>query len=59
MQHLLPNFIGKQVLLSNGERGVIVMNNTSDIFKPLIKVESEQYRDLSKERTLAINELII
>ncbi|MDT0122632.1 HD domain-containing protein [Paenibacillus sp. RRE4] len=59
MQHLLPNFIGKQVLLSNGEKGVIVMNNASDIFKPLIKVESEQYRDLSKERTLSINELLI
>ncbi|MCG7376586.1 MULTISPECIES: HD-GYP domain-containing protein [Paenibacillus] len=59
MQHLLPNFIGKQVLLSNGEKGVIVMNNPSDIFKPLIKVESEQYRDLSKERSLSIDDLII
>lgn len=35
------------------------MNNASDIFKPLIKVESEEYRDLSKERTLSINELLI
>ncbi|WP_337032034.1 HD-GYP domain-containing protein [Paenibacillus illinoisensis] len=59
MQHLLPNFIGKQVLLSNGEKGVIIMNNTSDIFNPLVKVESEQYRDLSKERSIAIKELII
>lgn len=59
MQHLMPNFIGKQVVLSNAEKGVIIMNNSSDIFKPLVKVESGQYRDLSKERNIDIKELKI
>lgn len=56
--HLLPNFVGKSVQLSNGETGVIVMNNPLDMFKPLVKVD-ETFRDLSKERNLSVEEVYI
>jgi putative nucleotidyltransferase with HDIG domain len=56
--HLLPNFVGKSVQLSNGEKGTIVMNNSLDIFKPLVKVD-DTFRDLSKERNLSIEEVFI
>lgn len=56
--HLLPGFVGKTVQLSNGETGTIVMNNALDIFKPLIKV-NETYRDLSRERNLMVDEVLV
>ncbi|MFE4711931.1 MULTISPECIES: HD-GYP domain-containing protein [unclassified Paenibacillus] len=56
--HLLPNFVGKTVQLSNGEMGTIVMNNPLDMFKPLVKVD-ESFRDLSKERNLSVEEVFI
>lgn len=58
INHLMPNFIGKSVQLSNGETGTIIMNNPLDIFKPLVKVETS-FRDLSKERDLVIEEMYI
>ncbi|ULO05567.1 HD domain-containing protein [Paenibacillus sp. 19GGS1-52] len=56
--HLLPNFVGKNVQLSNGELGTIIMNNPLDMFKPLVKVD-EKFRDLSKERNLSVEEVFI
>lgn len=56
IRHLMPNFIGKRVLMSTGELGVIVMNNTIDIFRPLVKIEGE-FIDLSRERNIAIEEI--
>lgn len=57
--HLLPNFVGKNVQLSNGERGTIIMNNPLDIFKPLVKVNDTTFRDLSRERNLTVEEVFI
>jgi putative nucleotidyltransferase with HDIG domain len=54
--HLLPSFVGKNVRLSNGEKGVIVMNNALDLFMPLIKVDGG-FRDLSRERSLSVDEV--
>ncbi|MBT2291127.1 HD domain-containing protein [Paenibacillus albidus] len=56
--HLLPNFVGKSVQLSNGETGIIVMNNPVDMFKPLVKV-NDAFRDLSKERNLSVEEILV
>lgn len=56
--HLLPGFVGKNVQLSNGEMGTIVMNNPLDLFKPLVKVD-ETFRDLSRERSLSVDEVFI
>jgi len=56
IQHLMPNFIGKRVLISTGDMGIIIMNNPTDVFRPLIKIENN-FCDLSKERHIAIVEI--
>ncbi|WP_212940912.1 HD-GYP domain-containing protein [Paenibacillus antibioticophila] len=56
INHLIPNFIGKKVLLSSGEIGSIVMTNQSDFFRPLVKADS-RFVDLSKMRDIAITEV--
>lgn len=56
--HLLPNFVGKNVQLSNGEIGTIVMNNPLDMFKPLVKID-DTFRDLSRERNLSVEEVFM
>ncbi|AWB44021.1 HD family phosphohydrolase [Paenibacillus sp. CAA11] len=58
VRHMLPNFIGKKVLLSSGETGLIVMNNPADYFRPLVKTEL-RFADLSKEREIDIQEIYI
>ncbi|AWB44920.1 HD family phosphohydrolase [Paenibacillus sp. CAA11] len=57
-RNLLPNFIGKNAKLSTGETATIVYNNPTDIFRPLVKV-GEEFRDLSKERDISIEEIFI
>lgn len=56
INHLLPNFIGKKVLLTSGEIGSIVMTNQTDFFRPLVQTDS-RFIDLSKEREMAITEV--
>ncbi|CAM2971127.1 HD-GYP domain-containing protein [Paenibacillus sediminis] len=58
IQHMLPNFIGKKVVLTNGETGTIVMTNPADFFRPLIQTE-QRFTDLSKERSIAIERVFI
>ncbi|WP_223068468.1 HD-GYP domain-containing protein [Paenibacillus caui] len=58
IRHLVPNFIGKKVLLTTGETGQIVMTNHSDFFRPLVKTET-RFADLSKERETEIQEVYI
>ncbi|NMO95526.1 HD-GYP domain-containing protein [Paenibacillus lemnae] len=56
IKHMLPNFIGKKVLLTSGESGTIVMTNPSDFFRPLVRT-SDRFIDLSKEPDSAIHEI--
>lgn len=56
IKYLMPNFIGKRVLLSTGALGVIVMNNTTDIFRPLVQIET-QFLDLSRDRSVVIEQI--
>ncbi|AIQ70678.1 HD-GYP domain-containing protein [Paenibacillus graminis] len=58
IHNILPNMIGKKVLLSNGDIGEIILNNPMDFFRPLVKVK-EAFIDLSKERSLNIQEIIV
>jgi putative nucleotidyltransferase with HDIG domain len=46
IKHMIPNFIGKHVVLSDGRSGTIIMTNATDFFKPLVQVE-DQFVDLS------------
>lgn len=56
IQHLMPNFINKKVLLSTGDMGVIIMNNPLDVFRPLVQIESK-FVDLSRERHITVVEI--
>lgn len=56
IQHLMPNFIGKRVLLSTGDMGTIVLNNPTDVFRPLVKSENH-FIDLSRERHVSVVEI--
>lgn len=58
IKHMLPNFIGKKVLLTTGETGVIVMNNSTDYFRPLVQT-SGSFINLAKERDIAIVEIYV
>lgn len=58
VRHLLPHFVGKHARLSNGETAMIVWNNPSDYFRPLVKV-NEQFLDLSVERQLTLEEIFM
>lgn len=58
IKHLLPNFIGKQVLLTSGDTGTIVMNNPNDHFRPLVRC-GQGFVDLAKQRDIAIVEIYI
>jgi putative nucleotidyltransferase with HDIG domain len=53
IQHMIPNFIGKSVVLSDGRSGNIIMTNPSDFFKPLVQIE-DQFIDLSHQSALEI-----
>jgi putative nucleotidyltransferase with HDIG domain len=53
IRHMLPNFIGKRVELSNGQFGTIVMTNPTDFFRPLVQAD-EEFLDLSVVRDISI-----
>ncbi|MGF7046602.1 putative nucleotidyltransferase with HDIG domain [Paenibacillus sp. DS2015] len=58
IRHMLPNFIGKKVLLSSGQSGIIIMTNPVDYFRPLVQIDTT-FIDLSIERSLSINEVLM
>jgi putative nucleotidyltransferase with HDIG domain len=58
IRHMLPNFIGKKVELTNGVTGTIIMNNPSDFFHPLIRTEHE-FIDLSRDHSNEIQHIFI
>jgi putative nucleotidyltransferase with HDIG domain len=53
IEHMIPNFIGKSVVLSDGRTGMIIMTNPSDFFKPLVKIEDE-FIDLAHQSGIEI-----
>jgi len=60
IRHMVPNFIGKKVELTNGESGTIVMTNPSDYFRPLIQLDnSDKFIDLSAQRNYDIKQIIM
>lgn len=58
IKQMLPNFIGKKVLLSTGEVGVIIMTNQNDFFRPLIQLESG-FVNLARNPELVIQEVYL
>lgn len=57
IKNMLPNLIGKSVILTNGEQGTIVMTNPTDHFRPLVQLGS-QFLDLSLVSNVRISRFI-
>lgn len=55
---MIPNFIGKRVLLSSGETGYIVLTHPSDMFKPLVQVD-DHFVNLTDHPELVIEEVYV
>ncbi|MFC5647636.1 HD-GYP domain-containing protein [Paenibacillus solisilvae] len=53
IKHMIPNFIGKRVVLTTGESGTIVMTHPSEFFRPLIQID-DQFFDLTVDRNLEV-----
>ncbi|WP_458121540.1 HD-GYP domain-containing protein [Paenibacillus sp. Z6-24] len=58
VHHMSPNLVGKKVQLDNGENGMIVLANQTDMFRPLVQTDT-QFIDLSKERKIRIRKVFI
>ncbi|MGN7358179.1 HD-GYP domain-containing protein [Paenibacillus sp. SAF-054] len=58
IRHMLPNFIGKHVILTTGETGTIVMTNPADFFRPLVNT-GDRFIDLSSERDIGIDQIFL
>lgn len=58
IKNMIPNFIGKKVLLNDGRNGTIVMTNHNDFFRPLVQI-GEIFVDLSVERQMEIETISI
>lgn len=57
MKHIVEEYIGKEVMLNNGEVCKIVLINNQDFARPMVVTEEGNYIDLSKEKSLFIDRL--
>ncbi|MGZ9583259.1 HD-GYP domain-containing protein [Paenibacillus marinisediminis] len=53
IRQMLPNFLHKRVKLSDGRMGTIIMNHSTEFFKPLVQINQE-FIDLSLVRQVEI-----
>lgn len=58
IKHMIPNFIGKRVQLSNEEMGLIVMTHPTEFFRPLVQI-GDQFIDLTIEREYEIKHVFL
>jgi putative nucleotidyltransferase with HDIG domain len=58
IRHMLPNFIGKKVILSTKEKGTIIMTSPADYFRPLVKT-GDRFLDLSSRRDIGIDQILL
>lgn len=58
INNMLPNFIGKKVVLTSGQVGSIIMTNPTDFFRPLIQID-DQFVDMTKQRNLEIQSILM
>jgi putative nucleotidyltransferase with HDIG domain len=58
IRNITNKWIGKQVMLSNGQKGSIVYMNPYEEAKPLVQMNSNLFIDLSRQRMLNIKEVV-
>ncbi|UJF35755.1 HD-GYP domain-containing protein [Paenibacillus hexagrammi] len=56
--HMIPNFIGKKVILNDQRTGSIIMTNPVDYFRPLVQI-GEEFIDLSKHTSIEIADILL
>ncbi|MCR4908173.1 MAG: HD-GYP domain-containing protein [Lachnospiraceae bacterium] len=57
LKHIVDELIGNHVRLNNGWEGEVIMNNTQDLSRPILKSDAEII-DMTKRRELAIVQII-
>lgn len=58
IRHMIPNFIGKNVLLNNEEMGIIIMTHPTEFFRPLVQI-GEDFIDMSIDRDYEIKQVFL
>jgi putative nucleotidyltransferase with HDIG domain len=58
IRKMIPNFIGKKLVMQTGEIGQIIMTNPTDVFRPLIKI-NDQFMDMSKNHQYVIDTIFL
>jgi len=58
IRRLLPFFVGKTAILSNGESGVIIMTNPTDFFRPLVRC-GDTFIDVSRSSDLEVVDIVM
>lgn len=58
IRHIIPNFIGKTVTLTGGITGTIVMNHSTEYFRPLVRTDNG-FIDLNTSRNYEIEQLFV
>jgi putative nucleotidyltransferase with HDIG domain len=58
IRKIIPNFIGKSLVMKTGEIGQIIMTNPTDVFRPLVKM-NDQYMDMSKNPQYEIETIFL
>lgn len=48
IRRMIPNFIGKTAVLTNGQVGEIILNHTTELFKPLVRIRDDEFLDLAR-----------
>ncbi len=57
LKHIVDELIGNHVRLNNGWEGEVIMNNTQDLSRPILKSDTDVI-DMLKQRELAIVQII-
>ncbi|MFD0586390.1 HD-GYP domain-containing protein [Paenibacillus sp. GCM10027627] len=58
IKHMIPNFIGKHIQLSNEQMGLIVMTHPTEFFRPLIQI-GDEFIDMTLERDYEIKHVYL
>jgi HD-GYP domain-containing protein (c-di-GMP phosphodiesterase class II) len=57
LNKMMQSLVGNQALLTDGRTGCIIMINTEDPTRPLVRVK-KAFVDLSKESTIHVEQII-
>lgn len=58
IQKMIPNFIGKKLIMQTGEIGQIIMTNPTDVFRPLVRI-NDHFWDMSKNHNYEIETIFL